>query len=443
VGRTDLPIPSWLFGWAAAVVLIASFMALATLWPRPRLEQPPERRAFRIPRFVDGLCGIVGVALFALVVYSGLAGTQTATANFAPTWIYVHFWVGMIVASVLFGDVFRAFNPWLAIGRAVSWVSRRALRMGEGDALPYPAWLGRWPAVAGILGFAWLELCYVNRDDPSTLALLSLGYALVQLVGMGMFGVGAWSRRGDAFGVFFGLLSRLSIWDRRPDGTVYLRPPLGGAPSLDVPPGTVALLLTAIGTTTFDGMSQGPLWRSIQPHLSGFFKDLGLGSQVSLELAGTVGLVGCVLIVSAFYWLGVRGMTSIGVGHSAGELGRRFAHSLLPIAFAYALAHYFSLLAYQGQAVAYLASDPLGHGSDIFGTANVAIDYNWIDATGIWYVQVGALVVGHVAGLILAHDRAISIYSRVREATRSQYWMLVVMVGFTSLGLWLLSAINQ
>ena len=110
------------------------------------------------------------------------------------------------------------------------------------------------------------------------------------------------------------------------------------------------------------------------------------------------------------------------------------------IALAYVVAHYFSLLIYQGQATAYLASDPLGRGSDLFGTASTTIDYGVISATGIWYVQVGALVAGHVSGLILAHDRAVAMYRSPRQATRSQYWMLAVMVGFTSLGLWLLSA---
>jgi hypothetical protein len=136
-------------------------------------------------------------------------------------------------------------------------------------------------------------------------------------------------------------------------------------------------------------------------------------------------------------------MASIGGGHRAGELSRRFAHSLIPIALAYVVAHYFSLLAYQGQALASLASDPLGDGSDLFGTASATIDYNVIGATAIWYVQVAALVLGHAAGLTLAHDRALIVFRRVRDATRSQYWMLAVMVGFTSLGLWLLSASAQ
>jgi hypothetical protein len=107
------------------------------------------------------------------------------------------------------------------------------------------------------------------------------------------------------------------------------------------------------------------------------------------------------------------------------------------------IAHYCSLLLYQGQALAYLVSDPLGNGSNIFGTAKQTIDYSVITATGVWYVQVVALVLGHACGLALAHDRALVIYRSPRAATRSQYWMLVVMIGFTSLGLWLLSAANS
>jgi hypothetical protein len=136
-------------------------------------------------------------------------------------------------------------------------------------------------------------------------------------------------------------------------------------------------------------------------------------------------------------------MQTVGQGHSASELAGRFVHTLIPIAFAYALAHYFSLLVFQGQAGGYLISDPLGHGSDLFGTASIRINYKVVSTNTIWYVQVGALISGHVAGLVLAHDRAVAMYRKVEDATRSQYWMLVVMVGFTSLGLWLLSAVNQ
>jgi hypothetical protein len=126
----------------------------------------------------------------------------------------------------------------------------------------------------------------------------------------------------------------------------------------------------------------------------------------------------------------------------AARADARLAHSLVPILAAYIVAHYFSLLAYNGQDLPRLASDPLGDGSDLFGGAGSAIDYGVVSATAIWYVQVGALVLGHVAALVLAHDRALVVHGSHRAATRSQIVMLVLMVCFTCLGLWLLSASN-
>jgi hypothetical protein len=201
-----------------------------------------------------------------------------------------------------------------------------------------------------------------------------------------------------------------------------------------------------IGTVSFDGLSQGALWTGtggIAPDLQQRFINLGFSGEVALEIAFTIGLLFMVGLVSRVYRLGVLGMHSVRGGHATPELSRRFVHSLIPIALAYVVAHYFSLLTYQGQAMAYLASDPLGDGSDILGTATATIDYNLIGANGVWYVQVFALVLGHACGLTLAHDRALVVYTRVRDATRSQYWMLAVMVAFTILGLWLLSAAAQ
>jgi hypothetical protein len=301
---------------------------------------------------------------------------------------------------------------------------------------------GRWPAAVGIACFAWLELVYIHHPDPGKVAILALAYAVVMIAGMAVFGIDEWSDHADPFGVYFGMFARLSAFVRR-GRVLQLRRPLSGAPSWPLVPGSVALLCVAIGSTTFDGFSNGPVWRaSLNPDLESLFHDLG-GSTVSLELAGTVGLFGCIALVALFYRLGIQGMQTVGRDHDARELLGRFVHTLIPIAFAYALAHYFSLLVDRGQSIGYLVSDPLGDGSNIFGSAHATIDFNVVSGTTIWYVQVAALLCGHVAGLVLAHDRALAMYKRTSEATRSQYWMLVVMVGFTSLGLWLLSAVGE
>ena len=108
----------------------------------------------------------------------------------------------------------------------------------------------------------------------------------------------------------------------------------------------------------------------------------------------------------------------------------------------YVGAHYLTFLLFEGQSIVFLASDPLGQGWDLFGTASAAIDYSLLGQNATWYVQVGCVVLGHVAALALAHDRALALYDDPRTAVRSQYWMLGIMVGFTTLALWLLAQAN-
>ena len=158
VGRTDLPIPEWLFGWAAAVVLVVSFVALAVLWPEPRLQDggfrplPTWLSRALTSRVTDVLCGLIGVGLLGLVVYAGFSGVQVAMANFASEFVFVVFWTGLVGASVLFGDIFRAFNPWRALGRFVAWISQTAAGGEMPAPLKYPERLGYFPAAVGPAG---------------------------------------------------------------------------------------------------------------------------------------------------------------------------------------------------------------------------------------------------------------------------------------------------
>jgi hypothetical protein len=406
-----------------------------------QLEDTELRRLVRVPRWLEVVCGAIGVVAFTGVVYAGLKGDQTPTNNAAPTVVYVLFWVGLPIVSAVFGDVFRTFSPWRAVGRATGWVVSRV--MGEAPPpLRYPERLGRWPAAIGLLAFGWVELIAANGDKPSVLAVLAIAYFPTQLVGMSVFGVDTWTDRADPFGVYFSMFARLSPVTRD-DGFAALRRPLSGLTQIVWLPGTVALLCVAIGVTAFDGASEGSIWNRIGGSLQDMFADLGFSLGTAQQLAFTIGLVATVLIVGGFYRLGVQGMHMEARERATGELAARFAHTLVPIALAYVVAHYFSLLLFQGQAAIYLASDPLGHGSDFFGTADTGIDYSLLSATGIWYVTVAALVVGHVAALVVAHDRALADFGPTEEAVRSQYWMLAVMVGFTTLGLWLLSEANQ
>ena len=440
VGRTDLPIPEWLFGWAAAVVLVVSFLALAVLWPEPKLEGARGRRLFRLPGaiVVDIVCGAVGVATLCVVVWAGLTGEETPSGNFASIFVFVTFWVGLAFASVLLGDIFKAFNPWRAIGRAVAGVAKM-IRGGDLPApLPYPERLGRWPAAIGIFCFAWQELAASDGNLPEHVAIATLVYSALTFVAMALYGVDRWIERGEAFSVYFNLFSRIAVFERRGD-EVWLRKPLSALTRLEQLPGTVPLLAVMIGSTSFDGAAEGEPWVSIAPDLSTFFQDhLGMSPDGALAVAYTIGLLLAVLIVYGFYWLGIAGARTVGGGFSHGKLANSFVHSIVPIAFVYVAAHYFTLLLFEGQRIWPALSDPDGTGFEDWG-----VDYTLLGANATWYWQVGFVVTGHVAALTLAHDRALALYEDAKEAVRSQYWMLAIMVGFTSLALWLLSQANQ
>jgi hypothetical protein len=443
-GRADLPIPTWLFSWAAALVLVVSFAGMAAMWPRPRLEEDsfrplPEWLSRPLTsRFIDALCGALSVGLFVLVLWAGFFGTDSIPSNIAPTFVYVAFWLGLVLLSVVFGDVFRAFNPWRAVGRFFGFVLARHLP----EPLEYPARLGRWPAALTLVGFVWLEVGSSSGDEPGVIALAICVYSVITWVAMAFYGVESWTRYAEGFSVYFNLFSRLAPFERR-GRVIGVRRFLSGLPQLDVMPGTVALLAVMIGTVTFDGLSAGPSWQEfLQPAVDAL-RDLGLGPQAALELTYAVSLVVVIGLIYGFYRLGVAGAASVDRGHPASELAGRFVHSLVPIALAYAAAHYVSLLVFQGQAIPQLASDPGGLGWDVFGTAAWGIDYGAVSAEVFWYVQLGFVLVGHVAALALAHDRALVVYDDARLATRSQYWMLAVMVGFTVLALWLLSEASK
>jgi hypothetical protein len=429
VQRTTLPIPELVFAYAAALVLVLSFAGLALLWPSPRLQDPPWRplpagigRALG-SEVVEVLCAAIGGALFAIAIYAGYEGGGSALDNLAPTFILIDFWVGLVFVSALFGDVFRAFSPW------------RAIRLPGVRA--YPERWGRYPAAIALFGFTWIELVSGWGEVPGDLTTAAVVYTVYTIAMQAVFGTEAWSRNGEAFAVYFNLFSRLSVWETR-DREVGLRPPLGGLPRLDPVPGTVLFVVVMIGTVTFDGFSQGQLWKDVSVDLADAFDGI-VGLETAPKVVGTLGLLAAVAAIGLFYRLGIDGARSVGGDLDARQLRRAFIHTLVPIAMVYVAAHYLTFLLFEGQATFYLASDPFGQGWDLFGTADRAIDYTYLSQNATWYLQVAVVVVGHVAALILAHDRALALYRDPKLAVRSQYWMLAVMVGFTSLALWLLA----
>lgn len=453
VARKDLPIPAWLFAWGASIVLIVSFFALSAAWRKPRFEderwRPLDQRfsSALLSMPVQVLLGAIGVFLLGLSIYAGLRGTEAPDRNFALTFIFVTAWLGFPVFSVVLGDVFRPFNPWRAVGRVIGGAF--TLLAGQRPAhLKYPEALGRWPAAITLVAVVWLEVVYGTSGgvavglSPDSAGLAALVYSLFTLTMMALFGVEKWCERGEVFSVYFGMFSQLGAFGVR-NGRLGRRMPLAASTHWAAVPGSAAVVIASIATTSFDGAQEGALKDAIVQTFE-WFADAGLSLTTSLRLADTIFMLICFLGVGLVYLIGVRGMATVRGAPPLRKLRSGFAHTLIPIAFAYLVAHYFSLFVFQEQAqFTYLLSDPLGTATtDLFGTASGGINFKLLSANAIWYVQVAALVIGHVVGLTLAHDRATAYWGDYRQAARSQYWMLAVMVAFTCFGLYLLSVGN-
>jgi hypothetical protein len=453
VARQDLPIPAWLFAWGASIVLIASFFALSAAWRRARFEQTHWRplgaglSRLLLGRPAQILCGLIGVFLLGVAVYSGLRGTEAPDRNFALTFLFVTGWLGFAFFSAIFGDLFRPFNPWRAIGRAAG-AGFRAIAGQRSAHLAYPRALGRWPAAIGLLAFVWLEVVYGGSGgvavglDPHVVTVAALLYSAYTLAMMALFGVEEWCERGEVFSVYFGMFSQLGCFGVE-GGRLGRRRPLAAAAHWATLPGSAAVVIASIASTSFDGAQEGA-FKGVIESVYDWVVDRGVGLLAAQRLTDTLFMLACFAGVALVYMLGIRGMRTVRGAPSLAKLRVGFAHTLIPIALAYLVAHYFSFFVFQEQAqFTYLLSDPLGTATtDLFGTASAGVDYTVLSANAIWYVQVAALVVGHVLGLTLAHDRALAYWPSYRDASRSQYWMLAVMVAFTCFGLYLLSVSN-
>lgn len=435
-GRSDLPVPLWLALYGAAMAVVISFVALAAFWSTPRFEGAARGRLLpaRVRRVVEGAAARRGARALGLVAFAGTLavavwGADDPGANPAPTWLYVWFWVGLVPASLLLGPVWRAMNPLRSLATAVS---RIALPGDRRTPRPYPGRLGYWPAVFSVFAFVWLELVFADAAQPSTVAAFLVAYATVHVAFGVWYGPG-WFDRADGFEVYSTLLGHLAPVGRGDDGRLVVRAPFRGLASLPGRPGLTAIMGTLLGSTLFDGITRTRWWSDLADGTTGVL-------SAALGTAGLLAAIGAVLVTYGVAVSGAVKLGKYGRSHrlSPAELRRRFAHSVLPIAVGYTVAHYFSLFVFQGQAGYLLASDPLGLGWNLFGSAGKTIDYTVISIQAIATVQIAAIVAGHVAGVVAAHDRAVAVFDQ-NNAVRSQYSLLAMMVLYTLTGIALLA----
>ncbi|MGQ0744440.1 MAG: hypothetical protein ACT4OS_08930 [Acidimicrobiales bacterium] len=431
-GRTDLPLPRWMVIYGGAAVVLVSFAAVRVLWTSSRWENRPIGRPVRMkwPRVGAVLASVapwLGLAAYLVTLVAATAGSPDPTFNIAPVTVYVLLWVGIALVNALVFDLWAAINPFTSLAGLVD-----DLAGGPAHPSGQPGWLtGYRPAAWALGGFVWLELVYPRQSEPRVIALAMGGYTLWVLFAARRWGRD-WLVRGEGFTAWFSILAAGAPLGRDDRGQWRIRPPFAGLAQLRTAPGMVALVLVLLGSTTFDGFTRTQAWVRLD----------GAPGTAGSMLLGTTGLLVAIGVVAGLYWAAVAVMARTSRVESVPApgvkgLAEAFAPSLVPIALAYAVAHYFSLLVLEGQIALTLFSDPFGLGWDLFGTSDRAVNYSLVSTDLVAWIQAGSIVAGHVAGVVVAHDRAHALFP-ASSAARSQIPLVAAMVAFTVGGLFLL-----
>jgi len=287
-GRTDLPPDARLAALGAAIAVAVSFAIVLAAWPEQRLAGATAGRPIpRVARVVDSplLTAVLRTLVLAatiMVIAVALFGAQEARFNPAPYALYVGFWVGLALASVLLGPVWPRLNPLRTVHAALCRAARQDPRQG---VVRLGAGVGRWPAAVALFVFVWLELVYPQRAEPYVVGLFLTAYCVVTIVAALMFGA-RWFDAGDGFDVYSRLFGSLAFIGRRADGQLVFRSPLQGLAALRGAPGLAAVVVVLIGSTGFDGLTRTNLWqRHVAPD------SVPLGTLGLLALVAAVGVL--------------------------------------------------------------------------------------------------------------------------------------------------------
>lgn len=462
-GVFTLPVPLGLYLVAAGATVAVSFVVAVLLvrpagpvasYPTWRLSEGVASRAL-VALQATGLVWWFGTILLGLVL--------DPISPFPAVLFWIGIWVGLPIIAVLIGNPWPALSPFRTLFTLLERLAR-LIGFDRLDAgLRYPAVVGRWPAAILLVGGVWAELILPDRTAPATLAVLLGGYTIFTLIGMILFGRIAWLRNVELFEVYLGWLGRVGPIGRRvverqtcegcseecepehcvdcPECAVAaehgerrpeLRPWFAGLTEVGTAGWSdAAFIVLVLSGVTYDGLQEtAPFGSAMNLLFTALLPVIGalntvLVVQTILLLALWLAILGVFILAS---WLTLRMHDPDHQPPALGGVVGAFAATLLPIAGGYMIAHYLTLLI-QGIAwIPTLIADP---------TSTVAPPLDWIPISAVWYLSVGAIVLGHVASVVLAHRRALR--DSARRPIVAGLPLVVLMIGYTVLSLWIIA----
>lgn len=379
------------------------------------------------------LTSFVAFVALGLLIWVGRSGPRDPLANPLPLFIWTVWWIGFITLQGLLGNLWRWVNPWTG---PVA-VTRKLLGIRPFAKLPVA--LGHGLAILSFLGFAAILLADPAPADPARLAGYVGGYWLVTYLAVLAFGP-RWMNRAEGFTLLMRNYALVGLFAAR-GRALKLGLPGWKILSTRVPPIGVAIFcLLMLGSGSFDGLNETFWWLDllgINP-----LEFPGRSAVIVQNLAGLI--IANSALIAAFalsVWLGLK------LARSDLALARAFAlfaPSILPIALGYHVAHYYTSFLVDSQYALAAATDPMATGQDYFGLGTFYVTTGFFNTQStvkaIFLVQAGAVVLGHVLAILLAHAIAVRHLGSNRRAALSQAPLALFMILYTLFGLWLLAS---
>ena len=394
----DLPIPFDIVLNSSALVVLITFVYLKVSWKEsiitPRQEVFNDRQ-----NFIGKLFGII---ILFLLVAPGIFGNESSKTSVAPLILWVFLWIGVPVLGLLFGDIYSKFNP----------LNLFSLKSEKPESVYFACIL--------FIGLTWFELVWRKPGNPLNIAIVLI--TLFVCVNLLRYFLKKSLIEVDPLLLLHYLYSKLKLFNSRP----YFRSLLDNIGNLAKLKGIEYFVLLMIGTVTYDGLRETTFWYN---QFGSRTDDMGFSTMMFLIMN-----LGTILFYrfACFFAIKVGG-SNLELNH----VSNLFGHTMLPIAFAYHVTHYLTLLLFESQTFFYRFNDPIGIGMNILNVEEPTINY-FIEPLVIWGIQVAVTLLGHMLSVVLAHDLSVKLFGH-QQSDKTQYIFLFITVALTLQALFVLS----
>ena len=394
----DLPIPFDIVLNSSALVVLITFVYLKVSWKESIIT--PRQEVFNDKQsFIGKLFGII---ILFLLVAPGIFGNESSKTSIAPLILWVFLWIGVPVLGLLFGDIYSKFNP----------LNLFSLKSDKPESVYFACIL--------FIGLTWFELVWRKPGNPLNIAIVLI--TLFICVNLLRYFLKKSLIEVDPLLLLHYLYSKLKLFNSRP----YFRSLLDNIGNLAKLKGIEYFVLLMIGTVTYDGLRETTFWYN---QFGSRTDDMGFSTMMFLIMN-----LGTILFYrfACFFAIKVGG-SDLELNH----VSNLFGHTMLPIAFAYHVTHYLTLLLFESQTFFYRFNDPIGIGMNILNVEEPTINY-FIEPLVIWGIQVAVTLLGHMLSVVLAHDLAVKLFGH-QQSDKTQYIFLFITVALTLQALFVLS----